>query len=115
MKKHYYLDDILKICTKKHFSAEDIFLLLRKKYPQIAQWSVYRNLDKLVEERKLTQVKGIHNKILYERTLSPHIHFVYQKTGKVIDVPFDTATLSLPFPPWYTPDHIDIIVYGDKK
>lgn len=115
MKKHYYLADILQLCTHNHLSAEDIFLSLKKKFPMIAQGSVYRNLDKLVQQKKLTQVKGVHNKVLYEHTVTPHVHFVSKKTGRVIDIPFDTSTISIPFPKWYTPDHIDIVVYWDKK
>lgn len=115
MKKHYYLADILKLCTYNHLSAEDIFLWLQKKHPMIAQGSVYRNLDKLVQEKKLTQIKGVCNKVLYEHTISPHIHFVDQKTWMVIDIPFDASALLLPLPTWYVSNHIDLIIYWEKK
>jgi Fe2+ or Zn2+ uptake regulation protein len=57
MKKHYYLEDIITLCTRNHFSADEIFFQLKQKYPNITQGSVYRNLDKLVAEKKLNKIK----------------------------------------------------------
>ena len=59
MKTHFYLNDIIEICNHKHLCAEDIFLALQKKYPHIAKASIYRNIDKLVQEKKLTKLTGI--------------------------------------------------------
>lgn len=115
MKKHYYLSDILQICNHKHLSAEDIFLLLKKKYPRIAKGSVYRNLDKLVEQKKLNKIKALDNKTLYEWIITPHIHFICQKTGVVTDIPFDLSILKIPLPKWYVLDYVDIVVYWNKE
>jgi Fe2+ or Zn2+ uptake regulation protein len=56
MKKHYYLEDIISLCTYKHLSADEIFLELKKIYPTIAQASVYRNLERLIKGHVLNKI-----------------------------------------------------------
>jgi len=112
MKKHFYLDEIVALCHKKHLSADEIFLQLKNKYQTIAQASVYRNLEKLVKEKKLKEIK-LKNKSLYEAILEPHIHF-FSDRGEVIDIPFDFNQIKLPYPDGYEPEHIEISIYWKK-
>jgi len=115
MKKHFYLDEIINICNNKHLSAEEIFLELKKVYPKVWQASVYRNIDKLVEQKKLKKISGIQKKTIYESTIKPHIHFVDQKTWKIIDIDFDYSSINIPIPSWFQTEWIEITIYGSKN
>lgn len=112
MKKHFYLDEIIALCYKKHISADEIFLKLKTKYKNIAQASVYRNLEKLVKEKKLKEII-VKNKSLYEAVLEPHIHF-FSDRGEIIDIPFDISQIKLPYPDGYKPEYIEISIYGKR-
>jgi Fe2+ or Zn2+ uptake regulation protein len=50
MKRHYYHEEILKICDNKHLTAEEIFEKLKKKYHQVGISTVYRNVEELTKQ-----------------------------------------------------------------
>jgi len=111
MKKHYYLEDIISLCTYKHLSADEIFLELKKIYPTIAQASVYRNLERLIKGHVLNKIVWIRGKALYETSIEPHIHFVSKETGVIVDIPFDVNTIKFPIPKNFSPEDVQITIY----
>jgi Fe2+ or Zn2+ uptake regulation protein len=75
--------------TKIHPTAEQVFLEVQKKLPQISKATVYRVLDNLVSEGV---IKSITNK---DKTGSPtrfdgneknHQHFICNNCGEIIDL-----------------------------
>ena len=86
MKKHYYLDDILKICEHKHLTVEKIYEQIKKKYPNAWRATIYRSVWYLVEQWKLRKIEV--NKIsYYETVLQNHFHVIDSKTGEIMDLP----------------------------
>jgi len=69
-----------------------------KKHPQIAKANIYRNIDKLVQENKLTKLSNIKCKSLYEKTIEPHAHFVCEDTEELIDIEINVDQLQLKIP-----------------
>lgn len=49
MRKHQYRQVICEVCDCHHRTAEDVFLAVQKKYPQVGKATIYRNLESLSE------------------------------------------------------------------
>jgi len=93
MKSYKYLDDIIKICKKKHLTVEEILAKLKKKYPRVWIATVYRAVNFLVKKWKMRKIENINKITYYETLVDFHIHFIDEKTGKIVDIPADKFQL----------------------
>jgi bifunctional N-acetylglucosamine-1-phosphate-uridyltransferase/glucosamine-1-phosphate-acetyltransferase GlmU-like protein len=50
MKTHYYRQDIIDICDKKHLTVEEIFEKISLKYNDAGKSSIYRNVEDMVKK-----------------------------------------------------------------
>lgn len=70
MNKHRYIKEILHIIEWSHISSDissdNIFKTLKKIYPLLGIWTVYRNLSELMEEWKIMKTVWILDYPLYE-------------------------------------------------
>ena len=80
---------ILEILDKNrtHPTIQEIYKLAREKYPTIGQATVYRNVNNLVDEKKIMRLtnttdEGYH----YDINTTPHIHLICNSCGKIIDI-----------------------------
>ena len=97
MKTHYYIKDILEICTWVHLSVEEIYDELKKRHENVWKSSVYRNVEELALEWKLKKVVWIWKKTFYERICRDHIHLIDKKTWEIRDFcDFDVLNINLP-------------------
>ena len=70
--------------TKAHPSAQEVYLKVKKKMPQISQGTVYRILKSLKEKG---QAQEIYCRIChYDADVSSHAHFFCQKCQRIYDV-----------------------------
>jgi Fur family ferric uptake transcriptional regulator len=83
---------ILDVLSKeeKHLSAEDVFLKVHKKYPDIGLTTVYRTLNLLTQLGLVLKFDFGDGKARYELSSGPenkghHHHLVCTKCNKVID------------------------------
>ena len=70
-----------------HPTIHEIYELAQEKYPSIGQATIYRNVNKLVEEEKVlrlpeTKDEGYH----YDITMTPHNHLICNSCGRIIDL-----------------------------
>lgn len=89
MKKPYYSDTIVDICDRHHLSVDDIFEQVVVQFPDAGKSSIYRNVEKLADEGRLSKVVGIEGKgkkVLFEKTKKPHAHFICSNSGKIFDI-----------------------------
>lgn len=86
MKKHYYTEEILNICDKKHLTVEEIFSEILKKFPEAWKSSIYRNVEKMTDEWSLTKIIWIWKKAYFEKAIWDHIHLIDDKTWKIFDL-----------------------------
>ena len=75
--------------SKKHLTAEEIYLIAKERMPKIALGTVYRNLGKLCESREIRQIsiKGFSD--CYYKSVLPHGHLICERCGSVTDFPLD--------------------------
>jgi len=69
-----------------HPSADEIFLRVRKTLPRISLGTVYRNLQRLVEEGKLRVLPSGGRSTRYDPVVTEHDHFICRQCGKIFDV-----------------------------
>jgi Fe2+ or Zn2+ uptake regulation protein len=69
-----------------HPSAEDIYLRVRKVLPHISLGTVYRTLQRLVQEGTIQMLFFGERIAHYDPTLADHDHFICQQCGRVEDV-----------------------------
>ncbi|MBR6770889.1 MAG: transcriptional repressor [Lachnospiraceae bacterium] len=72
--------------TDKHPTADDVYVNIRKQYPNISLGTVYRNLTLLSDMGEIKRLRvgdGIDH---FDADTSPHNHFICSECGCVIDL-----------------------------
>ncbi|MBI3326290.1 MAG: transcriptional repressor [Nitrospinae bacterium] len=69
-----------------HPSADEIYRRVRKKLPRISLGTVYRNLQRLVEEGKISTFLLGERIARFDPVVSDHDHFICQTCGRVDDL-----------------------------
>ena len=68
---------------RRHISAEELYELIRKKYPSIGQATVFRSM-KLLVDAGVAQTSGLGGrKVCYEPNRKHHDHLICTRCGKV--------------------------------
>lgn len=112
MKKHYYTEEILNICDKKHLTVQEIFLEIKKIFPDAWKSSIYRNVEQMVEKWELKKVIWIWKKAYFEKNIWEHIHLIDEETWKIFDI---EEKISLPenfLPKNFKAWNIDLKIFG---
>jgi Fur family ferric uptake transcriptional regulator len=69
-----------------HPSADEIFMRVRKTLPRISLGTVYRNLQRLVEEGKIRMLFSGGRMTRFDPMVAEHDHFICWQCSRVIDV-----------------------------
>jgi Fe2+ or Zn2+ uptake regulation protein len=70
--------------SREHPTAEKILNDLRKKMPNLSLGTVYRNLNILVENKKIKEIKT-KEKVRYDGNPIKHQHLICENCEKIID------------------------------
>ncbi len=73
--------------NRMHPTIQELYQIAKEKYPTIGQATIYRNVNKLVEENKVLRLpsnsdEGYH----YDINTEPHCHIVCNSCGKIVDL-----------------------------
>lgn len=113
-RKHFYKNEIVNICYKNHLSVDKIFYKLKKLYPKVGLSTVYRNVEELIIDNKLKQVKLKSKKKIYEANIGSHTHLIDVKTWKIQDIYFVNIDLDA-LPKWFEINSIELNVYWNYR
>ena len=69
-----------------HPSAEEVYQCVRKVLPRISLGTVYRNLQRLVDEGKIRMFLLGERVARYDPLVTEHDHFICQLCGRVEDI-----------------------------
>jgi Fe2+ or Zn2+ uptake regulation protein len=87
------------LATQAHPSADDVLAAVRARLPMVSRATVYNTLHLFVEKGLLRELWLTEGSLVYDPNVSQHHHFIDDRTGAVIDVPWDalqvTGTSSL--------------------
>ncbi|OIP53778.1 MAG: transcriptional repressor [Helicobacteraceae bacterium CG2_30_36_10] len=76
-----------------HISIESLYAVMIEKFTSISLATIYKNINLMVENSFIQEVKIPHAKSVYELTKDTHSHIVCEKCGKVNDVSLDLSTI----------------------
>ena len=71
---------------KTHPTADELYLIVRKKLPQISLGTVYRNLELLAEAGEILKLELSGKQKRFDGSTENHYHLRCVKCGKVEDV-----------------------------
>ncbi|MFW5710825.1 MAG: Fur family transcriptional regulator [Spirochaetota bacterium] len=78
--------------TEEHPTAAWVFDRLREEFPRVAIGTVYRNLNVLVSEGVVKNIKFDDPTEHYDANTSKHYHFICEKCGAIRDLPLPVDT-----------------------
>ena len=77
-----------------HATLEDIQKIISKKFPTLSLSTIYRNLNDMINQEIVSEVKLANKKDYFEIKKDKHVHLVCQKCGKIEDLEIKTDDLS---------------------
>lgn len=70
-----------------HPTAEMVYAAVRRELPDISLATVYRNLQLLVAQGKVREIRQGRDGSRFDSHMEPHSHFFCQNCGRVYDLP----------------------------
>ncbi len=83
MQRKILLDELKKL--KSHPTADEFFVILRKKLPKVSLGSVYRNLEALSSTGMIRKLECAGSQKRFDGDTSDHYHMRCNACGKVCD------------------------------
>lgn len=80
-----------------HPTAEMIYQDLKKENPHLSLGTVYRNLNQLCETKLINKIDVGNPMVHYDGNTDPHIHFICQQCGQIIDIDIDENAIVTQF------------------
>jgi len=80
--------DVIKDDTS-HPTADQVYVKVRNRLPNVSLGTVYRNLQKLVADEKI-QILMLGRSQRFDPLVKRHQHFICEQCGRVFDVLVDT-------------------------
>ena len=75
--------------THTHTTAEELYNIVKKKYPNISKSTVYRNVNILLENNAIRKIKMLSGADRYDYVFQEHYHAICEKCGNVFDFMYD--------------------------
>lgn len=72
-----------------HISIESLYEIMIEKFNSISLATIYKNINIMIENSFIREVKIPHAKTVYELTKHSHAHLVCQKCNHIEDVVLD--------------------------
>ncbi len=84
VQRRVVLEEVKKV--KTHPSADEVYLAVRRRLPDISMATVYRNLETLAEHGLIRRLWEVSAPRRYDGILEQHYHVVCDRCGRVDDV-----------------------------
>ena len=76
------------ICgTHQHLCADEVLFMAKKVNPRLGIATVYRNLNYLVEEGKISKFRDANQGYIFDSNIDKHYHFQCMTCGMLYDLP----------------------------
>ena len=76
-----------------HINIDDLYQLLKKKYPSLSLATIYKNINIMCDKLFLSELKMANKKTLYELKKEEHFHLVCSKCNNIMDINLDASSL----------------------
>ena len=72
--------------TNTHPTADWVYAQLKPRLPDLSLGTVYRNLAAFKQDGTIVSVGVVNGQERYDGCVEPHVHFICQSCGAVVDV-----------------------------
>ena len=72
--------------NRGHYSAEDIYQILKEEYPSLSIATVYNNMSLFASLGIVQELRIEKDKVIYDTHVEPHDHFLCLKCGRIYDI-----------------------------
>jgi Fur family peroxide stress response transcriptional regulator len=79
--------------TKGHINIENLYNLMAKKFSSISLATIYKNINIMIENSFIQEVKLPDTKSVYELTKENHSHLLCSSCNDVVDIDIDLDSL----------------------
>ncbi len=79
--------------TMGHINIEELYAQIKEQFSSISLATLYKNINAMVENKLVTEVKVPNVKSKYEITKEPHIHLLCSACSEFIDLDLDLHPL----------------------
>ena len=76
-----------------HINIDSLYEEVKKRFSSISLATIYKNINSMIENLLLAEVKLPSRKSVYEIVKQDHSHLLCKDCGEVIDVEVDTAKM----------------------
>jgi len=76
-----------------HINIEDLFTHIKKRFASISLATLYKNINAMLENKLISEVKIPNMKAKYEISKRPHIHMLCKSCHEFIDLELDLNDL----------------------
>ncbi len=78
--------------SKEHLSADELYMKVKKKLPNVSISTIYRNLEELAEQGLIRKLGPQSIQKRFDANIQPHFHIRCVKCGRIDDVPFSMVS-----------------------
>ena len=75
-----------------HMTIENLYAVMRKKFNSISLATIYKNINLMIENAFIQEVKIPNEKSVYELSKETHSHLVCTQCCKIQDIKLDLST-----------------------
>ena len=76
-----------------HLDVEELFVEIKKEFSSISLATLYKNINAMLENKLITEIKIPQHKSKYEIAKAPHVHLLCQKCNEFIDLSVNIDSL----------------------
>ena len=69
-----------------HINIEELYRQMREEFPSVSLATIYKNINQMVENGLVQEVKLPTQKSVYEIVKEPHLHMVCDRCHKIEDI-----------------------------
>ena len=74
-----------------HPTAETLYEIIKKNYPDVSKATLYRNLSLLTDLGVIKKIDGLESSAHFDHNTHLHYHFICDCCGKIFDVTSNVA------------------------
>lgn len=79
--------------TKGHVDVDVLFDEIKEQFSSISLATLYKNINAMLKNRLISEVKVPYMKPKYEIRKAPHVHLLCQKCNEFLDIKLDIDTM----------------------
>jgi len=78
---------------KGHLTIDNLYVMLQDKFPSLSLATIYKNINKMINNNFLSEVNIPNQKSVYELVKKEHSHIVCSKCNEIIDINLNISNI----------------------